>query len=108
MAYRNEHLFITVPKNDQGYQDYDIGIDESENFLSYKLSPEEYDRLFKAGVFRILEGMFKDVYISDGERNMITAEQFNKVGNAIDIVDGVFMNAVRKAKEYGTCVFLDF
>jgi len=43
MAYRNEHLFITVPKNDQGYQDYDIGIDESENFLSYRLSPEEYN-----------------------------------------------------------------
>lgn len=99
--------FITVPKNDKGYQEYDIGIEHTENMEEYALSPEEYRELHKNGVFRTLENEL-DVYISDGESCRMNAKDLQRVYMAIDITEGVFMKAVKRAIELGTCMFLDF
>ena len=106
--YRNDHMWITVPKNQKGYEEYDVGIEHTENMDEFKLSPEEYHDLLKAGVFRILENTYKELYIDDFESATITADQLKTVYNAINVIDGVFIKAVDLAIKYGTCVFMDF
>lgn len=106
--YVNNHMWITVPKNQEGYEEYNIGIEHTENMDEFKLSPEEYHKLNKSGVFRILENKYNDLYIDDAESNMITADRLKAVYNAINVVPGVFLSAIDKAIQYGTCICLDF
>ena len=106
--YVNNHMWITVPKNQKGYEEYDFGIEHTENMDEFKLSPEEYHKLLKAGVFRILENTYKELYIDDFESATITVEQLKAVYNAINVVEGDFLKAVDLAIKYGTCVYLDF
>lgn len=108
MSYRNEHLFITVPKNEAGIHEYENWIEQSDNLEQFKIDPEEYSRLIKSGVIRVLEGTYKDLYIADGESNEISADQLKAVYKAINVVPGVFLSAIDKAIQYGTCVYLDF
>ncbi len=106
--YVNNHMWITVPKNQKGYEEYDYGIQHTENMDEFKLSPDEYHNLYKAGVFRILENTYKELYIDDFESSTITADQLKAVYDAINVVPGVFIKAVDLAIRYGTCVYLDF
>ena len=104
----NENMWITVPKNKKGYEEYDQGIEHTENMDEFRFSHEEYEKLNKNGVFRILENTYKELYICEFESATITAEQLKAVYNAINVVDGVFLQAVDLAIKYGTCVYLDF
>lgn len=106
--FLNDNKWITVPKNQKGYNEYDMGIEHTENMDEFKLSPDECRELYRSGVFRILENTYKELYIEDTESNTITAEQLKAVYDAINVVKGVFMTAVDLAIKYGTCVFLDF
>lgn len=106
--FENHWMHITIPKNKKGYEEYDLGIEHTENTKRFDLSPEEYQGLSKAGVFRILEGMYSDLYIDHFESNTITADQLKAVYKAINVIPGVFMTAVDMAIQYGTCVYLDF
>ena len=108
MDYVNDHLFITIPINQKGYEEYNRMIDESENQITYLLSFVEYKKLIDAGVFLVPERRYPDLYITDGESNTITSEQLKNVYDDINVIPGVFMEAVNKAIELGTCVFLDF
>lgn len=106
--FENHWMHITIPKNKKGYEEYDFGIEHTENTERFDLTHEEYQRLFKAGVFRILEGEYPDLYIDHFESNTITADKLKAVYNAINVIPGVFMTAVDTAIKYGTCVYLDF
>ena len=106
--YVNTHMWITVPKNAKGYDEYNYGIEHTENMDEFKLSPEEYRKLSKAGVFNILEGTYQNLYIANFESSTITADQLKAVYDAINVVPGVFMEAVNLAIKYNTCVYLDF
>ena len=100
--------YITVPKNEQGYKEHDIGIEHTENMEEFIVPEEEYIKLHRNGVFGVLENEYLDVYISDGESSELSAEQLKKVYNAISVLPGTFLTAVDKAIEYGTCILLDF
>ena len=106
--YVNNHMWITVPKNEKGYEEYNYGIEHTENMDEFKLTPEEYHELFKAGVFRILENTYKELYIDDFESSKITTDQLKAVYHSINGVKGVFLTAVDLAIKYGTCIYLDF
>ena len=108
MEHVNNNMYITVPINQEGYKEYDIGIEESPNQITYHLPFEEFLKLERGGVFRVLETRYIDLYIEDGESAVITAERLKKVYGAINAIPGVFMDAVNKAIELGTCVYLDF
>lgn len=101
-------MYITVPKNQKGYEEYDYGIEHTENMVEFTLPQEEFRQLQKSGVIRILEGTYKELYIAESESNIITADQLKAVYNAINVIPGVFMTAVDTAIKYGTCVYLDF
>ena len=104
----NNSMYITVPINEEGYKEYDVGIEESPNQIKYHLPFEEYRKLERGGVFDVLERRYIDLYIVDGESAVITAERLKKVYNAINTIPGIFLEAVNKAIEFGTCVCLDF
>ena len=106
--YINNHMWLTVPKNEKGYDEFNYGVEHTENMDEFKLSPDECQKLNKAGVFNILENTYEELYIDDFESNTITAEQLKAVYNDINVVDGVFIKAVDLAIKYGTCVYLDF
>ena len=103
----NKNMWITVPKNKKGCDEYDYGIQHTENMDEFRLSTEEYDKLYQSGVFRILENTYKELYICVFESATITAEQLKVVYNAINVVAGDFLRAVDLAIKYGTCVYLD-
>ena len=104
----NNNKWITVPKNPKGYNEYDLGIEHTENMDEFALSLEECRELYRSGVFQILESTYRELYIEDAESNTITSEQLEAVYDEISSVKGVFLTAVDLAIKYGTCVFLDF
>ena len=106
--YIYDRRWVTVPKNEKGYEEYDLGIEHTENMDEFLLSPEEFDKLEKAGVFDILNKTFEGLCIDVYESETVTAEQLKAVYNEISTVDGDFLKAVDLAIRYGTCVFLDF
>ncbi|MBQ9008989.1 MAG: hypothetical protein IJ088_06625 [Clostridia bacterium] len=108
MEHVNNHMYITVPINKEGYDEYDHGIEFSDNLIVYHMPYDEYKKLVRGRVFRVLETRYIDLYIVDGESAVITAERLIKVYDAINAIPGVFLEAVDKAIELGTCVFIDF
>ena len=98
---------IFVPKNEKGKESHYWGKADSENLLRFDLSEDEYYKLFKHHVFEILNEKY-DLWIDNGESETITAEQLKESYKEISLLKGVWLEAVNKAIEYGTCVFLDF
>lgn len=103
----NSIMWITVPKNEKGYEEYDYGIMHTENMDQFKLPTAEYDKLIDSGVFRILENTYKGLYIDAFESCTITADQLKAVYDAINVIDGVFIKAVDLAIKYGTCIYMN-
>ena len=99
--------YITVPINQKGIDEYHKMVFESPNFLSFVLPEEEYEILDRHHVFDIINEKF-DKMIDIYESEAIDANQLTLVKKEISLIPGVWMNAVNKAIEYKTCVFLDF
>ena len=99
--------FATVPLNRTGVEEIENGVERSGNIIPLIIPQEEYRQLWKTGVFCIINQSF-GLLIDDHESERITAEQLEKVYEAINIVPGVFMKAVDLAIEHKTSLYLDF
>ena len=99
--------YITVPKHEEGRNDYQEGKEGTENMEEFILPEEEFDTLDRHKVFDIINdkcGLLIDIY----ESETVTAEQLKSVYKEISLMKGIWLKAVNKAIEYGTCVYLDF
>ena len=99
--------YITVPINAEGMNDYQEGREGTENMEEFILPEEEFDTLDRHKVFDIINDKC-DLLIDIYESETVTAEQLQSVYKEISFMKGVWLNAVNKAIEYGTCIYLDF
>ena len=103
----NNRYFVTVPINQTGIEEIEQMQEASANFETYIIPAEEYRALWKAHVFDVINNRF-GLMIDDNESEKVTAEQLEEVLQAIDIVPGVFVDAVKAAISFGTRIYLDF
>ena len=102
-----ENYYVTVPINQTGIDEIEQMQETSDNFETYVIPAEEYKALWRAHVFDVINNRF-GLMIDDNESEKVTAKQLEEVLQAIDIVPGVFIKAVRLAIGFGTCLYLDF
>lgn len=103
----SDRHFVTVPINQTGVDEIEQMQEASDNFETYVIPAEEYRALWKAHVFDVINNRF-GLMIDDNESEKVTAEQLKEVSQAIDIVPGVFIDAVKMAIGFGTPIYLDF
>lgn len=100
--------WLTVPKNEKGIEEYDYGVDSSDNMFSVIIPPEEYHNLLVDGIFDAINENC-ETGIDDYESEIIPLEQ---IENAISCVSNTsyptFYNALQKAKEYQSFLATDF
>ena len=101
-----KHL-IFVPKNEKGIHDYEMGIDNNDDYFVFDLPEEEFDLLWKNKVFDILNEKY-DLMIDEAEEETVTARQLKDTYDYITPKKGVWMDAVNRAIEFGTCAYLHF
>ena len=99
--------FLTVPKNDAGIEEYNTGIEHTENMIESKLGEDEFWKLARLGVFKEFNEKY-DLLIDDYESEIIPAEAIRKSYSLIGSVPGEFIRACDKAIEYNTFLALDF
>lgn len=99
-------MYLFVAKNEAGVESHYYGKNDRENLIQYELSEDEYYTLWKHHVFDILNDKF-DLWIDNGESETVTADQLKAAYQEISQIKGTWLDAVNKAIEYGTCVFLD-
>ena len=98
---------LIVPKNEEGKQKCDIGIDDIENQLFFDLSVEEYEVLRENKVFEILNNKY-GLWIDEGETESISANQLKETRNVIIPMRGAWSKAVDAAIGFKTCLITVF
>ena len=102
--------FLTVPKNKQGEQEYDLGTEHSENIENYLLPNIEFEFLQTNGVFgKINEecGILIDDYESETIRGD-DLKQTEKIVSNVKLKVPEFYKAITLAISYNTMIGMDF
>lgn len=100
--------FITVPKNQKGIEEYNVGVESSNNLHSVMLPEKEFRFLLPA--FSAINNAL-GLLIDDFESEVINNEHLEKCKEIIEglkIDSPVFGNALEEAIKYKTIIALDF
>ena len=98
--------WITIPKNEMGEKEYEHGVEESENLISFTIPENEF-----ATLWDVFETINKNIrlLIDDFESEIIPAEMIHDV---ITLVSKekypVFYDALITAQKYDTYLAFDF
>lgn len=101
------YYFVSVAFNKAGMKELDEMVEHSENCETYIIPEDEYNALWKANVFNVINSRY-GLMIDHDESEKVSAEQLEAVYDAINVVPGVFMNAVNLAIKFKTKIHLDF
>jgi hypothetical protein len=103
-----QHRYLTVPYNDKGVQEYNNGVEESENLYTVELPENEFLALVSSfGLINKECGLMIDDY----ESETIAGKHLKKCRSIIANVQEsipVFTKALETAIEYKTLLGLDF
>ena len=100
------YSYAFVPINEQGKHDLEYGLDdENENLFQYKLPFSEVHYLWHFGIFDYINDKY-GLLIDEGEEETISAEQLAQTLNEICRGRKVWSEAVHKAVECGTYIYL--
>lgn len=102
--------FLTVPKNKQGEQEYDTGVEYSENIENYTLPETEFKFLQSSGIFQKISEKC-ELLIDDYESETIQGDDLKQVEQILEEVREKvpeFYKAIVSAIRYKTMVGLDF
>ena len=100
------YAYAFVPINEQGIYDLEYGPDdENENLLCYKLPYCEVHYLWHFGIFDYINDKY-DLLIDEGEEETISADQLERICFEICRGRRVWSEAVNKAIECGTYIYL--
>lgn len=99
--------YLTVPKNEKGIEEYNSGIEHSDNLIESVLSEDEFDTLYHSGVFKRLNERC-GLMIDDYESEIINVDCINKCHDIIFSIPGAFSKMADKAKTLNTILCLDF
>ena len=98
--------WLTIPKNEVGMEEYENGIEGSENIISFTIPENEFNALWD--VFDSINEKY-DLLIDDFESEIIPAEIINDV---IELVSKekfpTFYEALILAEKYNSFLALDF
>ncbi len=103
--------FLTIPINPQGIKDVEFMRGETPNTMEYVLPPDEFNRLWEAGVFVAINKKFNlliDTYESETIPLNACSECLNIIKQAGLDEHSVFATALKQALKYGTFVECDF
>ena len=103
----NRVRYITVPKNAKGIEEYEKGIEGTDNLFEIQLSDAEFMELATKGVFKDLNKKFS-LLIDDYESEIVDAEKLKEYMANKTSENGNFFHAIEKAIEYNTFIALDF
>ena len=100
--------WLTVPKNEKGVEEYDYGINSSDNLFTFIIPPEEYSNLWVDGIFdKINENC--ELEIDDFESEIIPVEQIEKAIRCVSSsLYPTFYNALQLAEKYHSFLATDF
>ena len=101
--------WLSVSINEKGIEEYDYGVEDTENIRTFLLDYSEFEVLYNVG------GIFDKIndscnlLIDDYESEIITKEHFNKCKELIqDQNVPIFAEALNLAIKYDTLLGLDF
>lgn len=99
--------FLTVPKNEEGIIEYDMGIESSNNLNVYILPEEEFNNLWAA--FNVMNGRL-GLLIDDYESEIIENDYLEKCKQILQemkVDSPIFIRALIEAIDYNTILALD-
>lgn len=104
--------YLTIPRNQKGLEEYNQGIEYSENLYVFELPEDEFDILYSSGVFGAINEEC-GLLIDDYESESIARKDFSKCISIIENVSGlpepsVFREALKLASEEGIMFAMDF
>jgi len=99
--------FLTVPINERGIEEYDHGIENTENMIEIMLPEKEYVELKESGIFEFINEKC-DLLIDDYESEIIDADDLRKCITQIELHKGIFLDHAYQAMKYKTFLALDF
>ena len=102
--------YLTVPKNEIGIEECDIGMDYSDNILTYELPEKEFNFLAINGFFNQINEVCETL-IDDYESEEISSDNLDKCESILKSVKDdlpIFYDVLQKAISYKTKIILDF
>jgi len=102
--------WLTVPLNQKGIEEYDVGISGTDNMKEFELSDAEFLELMVAGVFANINVQCK-LLIDEYESEYIDGANIDVAKAIIESAPnkyGVMLEAITLAKEKGTALGIDF
>ena len=99
--------YLTIPLNETGKEDYNLGYDHTNNVKIMTLSEEEFDYLAESGVFNRINEKCGSL-IDDYESEIISSSDLKKCLDEVNNYNGVFLRAYKLALEKNTFLALDF
>lgn len=99
--------FLTVPINNDGINDYEYGVEGSDNLAEFTLSDEEFTKLYKSGLFSRINKRC-GLMIDDYESETISADNLKKCIDLLQGWRGTFRDACNMAMKHSTFLALDF
>lgn len=100
--------FLTVPKNEEGIVEYDMGVESSDNLNVYYLPEEEFENLWVA--FNVIN-YHCELLIDDYESEIIKGQDLEKCKEILlemKVKGPMFFQALDEAIRYNTLLALDF
>ena len=104
--------YLTIPRNQKGLDEYNQGIEHSENLYTFELPEKEFDILYSSGIFEAINREC-GLLIDDYESESIARKDFAKCISIFDSTSAlpepsIFRKALILALEEGIIFALDF
>lgn len=88
--------FLTIIRNEKGMEEYNLGIEKSLNMEIVELPEEEFNRIFKNGLFEKMNSNY-NLMIDDFESEVVHKEEIEDFLKNEDILKLLVMNPVMKS-----------
>lgn len=105
--------YMTIIKNSTGLEEYDIGIEQSDNIITHEFKEEEFKSLCENGIFKKLNEAC-GLLIDDYESEIIKKEDVKKIITDKQLITQIknasvmFYKALKDLNEIIVAVALDF
>ena len=102
--------FLTIPINETGIEECNVGVENSENMVVIELPESEFDYLAENGFFNQINDSCQ-LLIDDFESEEITNDDLIKCESILKSVKNdtpMFYDGLKKAIDYKTKLILDF
>ncbi len=108
---RQKNRYLTVIKNKTGWEEYDVGVEDSENMITHIMGEEEFTELWNSNFFAAINGKC-DLLIDDFESEILKPDAIEYGLKLFEDYPGLIRKemyaAMKEAKEYNIALCFDF